>query len=155
VWTAEFRRDRLRSFLTHLQQQLRKVEALEKAAGRQEDYEAVKAKRDALADEFAERYRILTTQLCDLFCRANAVDQECSRINSEAPKGERRRLLGVKLTARKLESFGISDPSVIDALKLPDWTHSDRMIWPLPKIPLSVLVATSMMPSLHPRFSAD
>jgi len=30
------------------------------------------------------------------------------------------------------------------------WTHSDRMIWPPPKIPLSVLVAASI-----PRFSTD
>jgi hypothetical protein len=43
-------------------------------------------------------------------------------------------VLGVELTARKLESFSVRDPSVIDVAKLPDWSHSDRMIWPPPKV---------------------
>jgi hypothetical protein len=53
--------------------------------------------------------------------------------------------LCVELTARNLESFSRSEPSVVDEVKLPDWSQSNRMIWPLPKIPLSVLVATSMI----------
>jgi hypothetical protein len=150
VWTAEFRRERLRSSLTHLQQRLGEVEAAERQQNWQEDYEAVKAKRDGLAKEFAEFYPSLTAQLLDLFRRAAAVDQECSRVNSEAASGEPRRVLGVELTARKLESFSIADPSVIDVVKLPDWSHSDRLVWPPPKIPLSVLVAASI-----PRFSSD
>jgi hypothetical protein len=150
VWAAEFTRDRLRSSLTHLHQRLGEVEAAERQHDWQEDYEAVKAKRDARAREFAELYPSLTAQLLDLFRRAEAVDEECSRVNAEAPQGEHRRLLGVELTARKLESFSIADPSVIDVVKLPDWSHSDRMIWPPPKIPLSVLVAASIS-----RFSSD
>ena len=97
VWTAEFRRDRLHSFLSHLRQRLAEVEVSERVARWQEDYEAVKAERDELADEFAEHYASLTAELCDLFRRAQAVDQECDRINSEAPKGESRHLSGVKL----------------------------------------------------------
>jgi hypothetical protein len=99
----------------------------------------------ALADEFAERYASLAAELCDLFRRAQAVDQECSRIDSQAPQGEKRRLAGVELTARNLERFSRSEPSVIDLVKLPDWSQSDRMIWPPHKIPLSVQVATSMI----------
>jgi hypothetical protein len=57
VWTAEFRRDRLRSFLSHLRQRLAQLEMSERAARWQEDYEAVKKERDELADEFAERYQ--------------------------------------------------------------------------------------------------
>jgi hypothetical protein len=155
VWAAEFRRDRLRSFVTHLRQRLAEVEASERQRDWQEDYEAVKARRDALADEFAELYPSLTAQLCELFRRAEALDQECDRINSEAPKGENRRLLGVELTARKLKSFSRSEPPVVDGVKLPDWSQSDRMIWPPRKVPLSVIVATSMMPPPDPRFSAD
>jgi hypothetical protein len=150
VWAAEFRRDRLRSSLTHLQQRLGEVEAAERQRDWREDYEAVKAKCDALAEEFAELYPSLTAQLCDLFRRAQAVDQECSRVNTEAPPGEPRRVRGVELTAHNLESFNIAEPSVIDLVKLPDWKHSDRMIWPPRKIPLSVLVAASIPP-----FSSD
>jgi hypothetical protein len=145
VWTAEFRRDRLHSFLSRLRQRLAEVEASERVARWQEDYEAVKAERDELADEFAERYASLTAELCDLFRRAQAVDQECSRIDSQAPQGENRRLLGVEPTARSLERFSRSEPSVVDLVKLPDWSQSDRMIWPPRKIPLSVRVATSMI----------
>jgi hypothetical protein len=150
AWAAELRRDRWRSSLARLRQRLGEVEASEKAARRQEDYEAVEAELEALAKEFVEVYPTLTAQMCDLFRRAKAVDQKCSRINSEAPPGEKRRLLGVELTARKLESFSMVEPSVIDLVKLPDWSQSDRMIWPPPKIPLSVLVAASI-----PRFGSD
>jgi hypothetical protein len=145
VWTAELRRDRLRSFLNHLRQRLAQLEMSERAARWQADYEAVKEARDELADEFAELYPSLTAQLCDLFRRAQAIDQECSRIDSQAPKGENRRLSGVELTARNLKSFSRSDPSVIDLVKLPDLSQSDRMIWPPHKIPLSVIIARSMI----------
>jgi hypothetical protein len=151
AWAVEFRRDRWRSSLTRLHRRLGEVEASERQRNWEETYEAVGAKRDASAKELAEFYQSATAQLRDLFREAEAVDQECTRVNAAAPLGENRRLLGVELTARKLERFSITDPSVIDLVKLPDWTHSDRMIWPPPKIPLSVLVATSMMPSLDPR----
>jgi hypothetical protein len=128
-----------------LRQRLAEVEASERQRDWHEDYEAVKEERDELANEFAEVYQSLTVQFCDLFRRTEALDQECDRINSEAPKGESRRLLGVELTARNLKSFSRSEPSVVDGVKLPSWSHSDRMIWPPPQIPLSVRVATSMI----------
>lgn len=60
-------------------------------------------------------------QLCDLFSRARAVDQECSRLNSEALSGEHRRLLAVELKARDLDNFALGSPSLIGTVKLPDW----------------------------------
>ena len=155
VWALELRRDRLRSSLSRLRRRLYEVERAETTARWEANHDAVKAERDAVAKEFAELYPSLTTQLCDLFHRAKAIDQECSRINGEAPAGEKRRLLGVELTARGLESFSISDPSLTEAAKLPDWTHSDRVAWPPPQTPLAVLVAASMTPPHDPRFSAD
>jgi hypothetical protein len=44
-------------------------------------------------------------RLVDLFESAKAVDEKVSRINRSGPPGEHRRLLGVELTARGLESF--------------------------------------------------
>jgi hypothetical protein len=79
-------------------------------------YEAVKAQRDALA-KYAELYPLLTARLCDLFHRVEALDQECSRINGEAPAGDHRRLLGVELTARKLAGFSTESPSIAKELK--------------------------------------
>ena len=102
IWAAEFNRDRLRAFLSRLWERLDDIETAEKAARWKADHAAIEAKRDALASEFAEMYPKVTAQLCDLFSRARAVDQECSRLNSEALSGEHRRLLGVELTARDL-----------------------------------------------------
>ena len=111
----------------------------------QTDYEAVKAQRDALAKEYAELYPLLTARLCDLFHRVEALDQECSRINGEAPAGDRRRLLGVELTARKLAGLSTGSPFIAKALKLPDFDHSDRMAWPSLQPSLAASYAMSMM----------
>ena len=92
VWALELRRDRLRSSLSRLRRRLYEVERAETTARWEANHDAVKAERDAVAKEFAELYPSLTTQLCDLFHRAKAIDQECSRINREAPAGEHRRL---------------------------------------------------------------
>src|SRR5262245_8430627 len=84
------------------------------------------------------------SQLCDLFARMKAVDEGCSRVNGQAAGGERRRLRGVELTARGLENFSISDPSIMETVRLPNWTRSDHMAWPPPQIPLAVRVAAAM-----------
>ena len=143
IWAAEFNRDRLRAFLSRLYERLDEIETAEKAARWDADY------------EFAEMYPKFAGQLCDLFGRARAVDQECSRLNSEALSGEHRRLLGVELTARNLGSFTRSNPSLMDAVKLPDWANSDRMVWPPPQAPLAALLAASMAPPPDARFTAN
>ena len=156
VWAAEFRRDRHRSFLSQLFKRLDDVERAEAAARRDADYDTVKAKWDAAAKEFAVQYPSLVGQLCDLFRRMKAVDEECTRFNSEASAaGDPRRLLAVELTARGLQNFSISDPSILATVQLPDWKKSDRIAWPPPKTPLGVLVAAAMTPPPDPRFSPD
>lgn len=155
VWAAEIRRDRWRSSLTRLWGRLHEVERAESGARWEADYNAVKAKRDVLAQEFAELYPKLTVQLCDLFQRAKVIDRECSRIDAEAPAGEHRRLRGVELTARGLECFDRSSPSLTGAVTLPDWTDSARMLWPPPQIPLGVVMAASIAPQHDPRYSGD
>jgi hypothetical protein len=84
----------------------------------------------ALVKEFAELYPQLTNQLVDLLRRAEVVDQECSRINGKRPPGERRNLLGVELTARRLECFSRSAPALSAQLQLPDFQNSASMAWP-------------------------
>jgi hypothetical protein len=155
IWAAEFSRDRLRAFFSRLWERLDEIETAEKAARWDADHGAIEAKRDALASEFAEMYPKVTAQLCDLFSRARAVDQECSRLNSEALSGEHRRLLGVELRARDLGSFTRSNPSLMDAVKLPDWANSDRMVWPPPQAPLAAILAASMAPPPDARFTAN
>jgi hypothetical protein len=155
AWAAKLTQDRLRSLLSRMRQRFDEVEAAEYAMQWQAAYEAVEAKRNAIAKEMAELYPSLTTQLCDLFQRVEAVDLECARINAQAPSGEPRRLRGVELTARNLDSFSGSHPSIMKVLQLPDWTNSDRLVWPPPKTPLSVVMANSMTPPPDARFSAN
>jgi hypothetical protein len=119
------------------------------------DLRTVEAKCDAVAKEFSEKYQKFTDEPCDLFRRVKEVDQECSRINSQAAGGEHRRLLGVELTARGLENFSISDPSVLETVRLPDWKKSDRMSWPPPRVPLAALVAGAMTPPHDLRYTRD
>jgi hypothetical protein len=154
VWAAEFRCDRLRSFLSQLRQRVAEIEAAEYDARWQAEFEAVKAERDAVAKELGERYPKLTADLCDLFRRALAIDQECSRVDGTAPAGESRRLRGVERTARGLD-FSFYKPALTDVVKLPEWKDSGRLAWPPPKTPLGALFAAAMTPPHDPRFSAD
>ena len=155
AWAAELRRDRLKSLLSRLRQRLDEVSAAEYAAQRAVDYEAVKAKRDALAREFVEFYPDLVSRFIDFAHRVAAVDNECARFNGAALAGEHRRLLGVELTARNLESFSRSNSSVIGSVQLPAFEQSCRMAWPPPQIPLGVQVAASIASQHDARFSAD
>jgi hypothetical protein len=155
AWVAELNQDRLRSSLFRLQQRLVEVETAEHAAQWQATYEEVEAERDALTKEFSEKYRKFTNELCDLFRRVMEVDEECSRINSQAAAGEHRRLLGVELTARGLKNFGISDASIMETVRLPNWTNSDQMAWPPPRTPLAALVAAAMTPPHDLRYTGD
>ena len=83
------------------------------------------AKRNALAKEYAELYPQVAAQLCDVFRRAEAIDSEGS-----ASPGELRRLAGVELTARNLDNFSKTYPSIAKELRVPDFVHSDRTAWP-------------------------
>jgi hypothetical protein len=155
AWAAELNRDRLQSSLSRLQQRYDEVARAEDAARWEGHYQAAEVNRNALVKEFREVYPEVESQLCDLFERMKAADQESSRVNSEAPPGEHRRLRGVELTARGLENFSISRPSIMETVRLPKLTQSDHMAWPPPKTPLGVLVAAAMTPPHDARYTAD
>jgi hypothetical protein len=141
---AAFTRDRLRNVLPRLQGRLTELHAAEYAARWEPDFEQVQAQRDELAQQYAGLYPKLAGQLVDLFERIEAVDKEVSRINGSAPPGEHRRLRQTELVARGLDNFSRADPPIIKAVQLPDWTNSEKMIWPPPQPSLAVQVATSM-----------
>jgi hypothetical protein len=84
-------------------------------------------------------------------------NEEVSRINGSAPPGERRRLLGVELTARGLESFSTTDPPIAKGVQLPDWAQSARMVWPRPRPfdPASFAPVSFAPVSFDRRLSAD
>jgi hypothetical protein len=78
------------------------------------DADRVEAVRDQLANELSTRYRAITAELVDLFTRIAACDREVGRINGSAPGFDRRRLLGVELTARGIDRFGLNDRPIAD-----------------------------------------
>jgi hypothetical protein len=127
---AEFARNRLRTVLPRLRSHLAEVEAREYAQRWAADYRQTEALRDAAAQRFA-RYPASVHELIEIILEAQAVDAEVSRVNGSALPGEHRRLQSVELKARGLENFSISNPSVVDMVRLPDWEHSERMLWPL------------------------
>lgn len=145
VWAAELKRDRRRSELSRLRLRLDEVRAAEHAAQRQADREEITRRRDALVREFIELYPPFVSRFIDFAERTAAVDKECARFN----------MPGVELTARNIESFSRSEPSIIEAVRLPDFGLSDRMAWPTPQPPLAAKLAALMTPSHDPRFSAN
>src|ERR1035437_9611791 len=147
---AQFDRDRLHTLLPRLQGRLQQIQAAERAARWEADFEQVEARRNELAQEFAATYPRFAAQLVELFSRAEAVDKEVSRVNGSAPAGEHRRLLGVELSARGLDGFTRDEPSIARAVQLPDFERSAVLAWPPPKPSMAVQVATSMTYGSHP-----
>jgi hypothetical protein len=146
---AAFTRDRLRNVLPRLQARLTELQAAEYAAWWEPDFEQVEARRDEWARKYAQ-YPKIVAQLVDILRGAEEIDQECSRVNGSAPPGEHRRLRQVELVARGLDNFSRADPPITKAVQLPDWTNSEKMLWPPPNQSLAVQVATSMTYSSHP-----
>jgi len=106
--------------------------------------EAVQDEVAAAAAEFAETYRDCVARLVAAFQRAAAIDQRVQQINSSAPRGEHRRLLGVELSARGLANFTIAVPSLAKMAQLPQFENSGRMAWPPRVVPDSVHIAENV-----------
>ncbi len=146
---AAFTRDRLRNVLPRLQARLTELQAAEYAARWEVDFTEVEARRDEWARKYAQ-YPKIVAQLVDILRGAEEIDQECSRVNGSAPPGEHRRLRQAELVARGLNNFSRDDPPISKAVVLPDWTNSEKMVWPPPQPSLAVQVAMSMTFGQHP-----
>jgi hypothetical protein len=121
--TAELTRDRLRAALPRLQEQLKQAREREYAECWLNDYAAVKARRDAVAQQLRERYPQLAEELVALMTSIAATDNEVDRINVAAPYGDYPRLRGVELTARGLDRLLQPDISITQELRLPNFTR--------------------------------
>ena len=118
---AELTRDRLRAALPRLQEQLKQAREREYAECWLEDYAAVKARRDAAAEQLRERYPAIVDELVALMADIAATDKEVDRINVAAPYGDYPRLRGVELTARGLDHLLQPDISIVQELRLPSF----------------------------------
>jgi hypothetical protein len=102
--------------------------------------------RDKLAAEMAEKYPAATAWIVDFLQRMAACDREVSRINGSAPSFEHRRLLGVELTARGIDNFGLNDRPIAETLQLPALVrgYGSATAWPPPTVPFSVQFASTV-----------
>jgi hypothetical protein len=65
-----------------------------------------------------------------LCAKIDAHDATISNLNSRAPNGERRRLLGVELAARGLGNFDRYNPPLRENLRLPDLACTSKIKFP-------------------------
>ena len=113
------------------------------------DYQRVEQARDNLAKEFAAVYPAMLAQAVDLFQRMAELDKECGRININAPYGEQRRQRDTELSARGLEQFTLSQPSIAKTCTLPEWEHSNQNAWPPPPVSMAAMAAFVAPPLPH------
>lgn len=126
-----FEHERLSRAIPLLEQQLRQAQARAYATQWNDEFEQVETERDALAEELTATYPDLVAKLVDLLDRIEACDREVDRVNGSAPSGDhRRRLLGVELTARGLNSFSATNPSLTANLKLPNPGDTRSLAYP-------------------------
>jgi hypothetical protein len=151
---AELSRDRLQAVLPRLRQRLSEALGAEHHQRWYSDYLRVEKLRDQAADKFSRQCPELLANLVGLMREADAVDQECMRVNSTAP-GNERRLLGVELHARNMTEYSSTQPSISQTVRLPDYQHSGQMAWPVPQPDFAATFAQSMVMPRDARYSAD
>jgi hypothetical protein len=149
VIAAELAYERLASLLSRLETRHRQLAATERATSWEADYERVKGERDRLAVELATTYPQVVATLVDLLARVAECDKECARVAGTAPSGEKRRLLGPELHAKRRTGFTRDTPSLTRDLRLPDWKEPATTAWP----PRTREVLT--FAPVHPRSAAD
>jgi hypothetical protein len=129
VVIAELHRDRLRVARPRLEQRLAAAVAEESALRWDAHYRRLAAKVEEAAVRVA-RYPTLAAEIVELVQLAAAVDKEVGDLHIRAASGEHRRLPQVELLARNLPGFSISQPSIAQGLRLPDWEASEQTLWP-------------------------
>ena len=125
---ATFLLARRRIRLPRLRQHLENILAAERTERWLADYQAIQQKIEEAAERFAE-YPELAARLVEIFTEAKLLDADVARVNANAPSGERRRLRSVEATARGRD-ITISNPSLMQEVKLADWNHAATRIWP-------------------------
>jgi hypothetical protein len=115
------------------------------------DRNRVAAKRDAAAKQFREVPDYFD-DLISIFKLAAQVDLEVARVNASNPTGSEP-LRTVECHARGIPAFSRSQPSIAATTQLPQWSDSQRMVWPLPRIPMSVLAVQGMQPAHDVRYT--
>jgi hypothetical protein len=94
------------------------------------DFDRVAEQRNSAAAAF-QRYSELADAIIAIFSYAQQVDEQVSRINGSAPpEFGQKRLRSVELTARDLQQFTTSYPSLMTTYELRAFDESGKKLWP-------------------------
>jgi hypothetical protein len=140
---AGLERSRLEMCKPRLVEKLAAVVRSENYSRHMSDRNRVAGRRDSAAKAYRE-LRDIFADVLEIFQLAAEADAEVARINA-ANLGEP--LLTVECYARNIRELSRSQPSITTNTQLPDWSDSQRMLWPPRPMSLGVLVAESMAAS--------
>ncbi len=141
---AAFRRERLQTAVSRLQERLKEVRAQEEDQRRRIAFKKAKAERDRLAAELKAIYPPIEAQFRDLMTRIDANDKEIEYINAHVlPRGAER-LLVAELVARGLRGFvenSVEAVRITRDLRLPAFRFDqhDAYAWPPREVSAAVL----------------
>jgi hypothetical protein len=133
---ATFAANRLRMLLSKLQVRYREVHDQEQAKAWLAEYDVMKRKRDALAEEVCEVYPDAEIKIVDLLVRITENNKALSALHQARPAGVMEHLVSAELHARGLDRFTRDTPSLLTSVCLFDF-HSGRQIWPPRRPPMA------------------
>jgi hypothetical protein len=151
---ATFAANRFRTLLSKLQARCQQVRDEEERTAWLAEVDALKPKRDALAEELREVYTDAATKIVDLFVRITENDKALSERLRDPPAGVTGRPLSAELHARRLDGFSINMPSLLTAVHLVD-LDTGREIWPPPQPSLAAACAATVLADYGPRYTGD
>jgi hypothetical protein len=96
-----------------------------------------------------KRYPTIVAELVALMADIAATDKEVDRVNTTAPHGDHPRLRSVELTARGLDHLPQPNISIVQELRLPNFTSDagkPLMAYPLPQPNFAVEFLNSTPP---------
>ena len=114
---ATFAADRLRVLQSKLQVRYREVHDQEQAKAWLAEYDVMKRKRDALAEEVREVYPDAEIKIVDLFVRITENNEALSALHQARPAGVMEHLVSAELHARRLNRFTRDTPSLLTSVR--------------------------------------
>ena len=142
---AAFRRERLQTAVSRLQERLKEVRAQEEDQRRRIAYKKAKAERDKLAAELKAIYPPIEAQFRDLMTRIDANDKEIEYINAHVLPRDAERLLVAELVARGLMGFvenSVEAVRITRDLRLPAFRFDRHDPYAWPRSRPSLLIAS-------------
>jgi hypothetical protein len=117
-------------------------------------FEAVYRRTKAKVQEAAEKYAAypdIIDELVDLFKMAKAVDAEVDEVNKNASAMGCEHLKHCEVLARNLPDgrHTREQPEISETIVLPDWTNSNKQVWPPPRQSLGLLIAAASPPAAN------